>query len=172
MVEKKHVVFDLRLSYNGPLSIEEFYAEVEKWMEENGLQKELKRKSEDVSSKGKKIEWIIEAWKSATHLVKQVVRLRVLFNNVKEVKLKRKKRNIKINQADILIVIDGFVETKLSHQWTINPLYSFFRTLFDKYIWNIGMTETERLEGPVNEYCYDLHKRLKAFLSLYKTKLE
>ena len=40
MVEKKHVVFDLRVAYNGPLSIEGFYAEVEKWIEEKGIQKE------------------------------------------------------------------------------------------------------------------------------------
>ena len=58
MVEKKQIVFDLRLSYNGPLSIEEFYKEVEKWMEEKGLQKDIKRKSEDVVSKGKKIEGV------------------------------------------------------------------------------------------------------------------
>ena len=48
-MEKKHIVFDLRLSYNGPLSVEEFYGEVEKWMEEKGLQKEIKRKSEDIT---------------------------------------------------------------------------------------------------------------------------
>jgi hypothetical protein len=172
MSEKKHVVNELRLSYNGPVSIEEFYAEVEKWMDENGMQKDLKKKSEKVTSKGKDIEWIAEAWREATHLVSQVVRFRVLFNNVKEVRIKRKGRNIKINQADVLIVIDGFVETELKHQWTANPLPIFFRTLFDKYIWNIGSTESERLEGPVTELCYDLHKRLKAFFELYKMKVK
>ncbi len=171
MAEKKHVLHDLRLSYHGPLSIEEFYAEVEKWMEENGLNKDLKRKSEDVTSKGKKIEWVIETWRQATHHVRHLIRLRVLFNHVKEVKLKRKGRNIKINQADVLIEIDGFVETHLSTQWTNKPSYQFFRTLFDKYIWNIGMTETERLEGQVGTDCYALHKRLKTFLELYKMKV-
>tara|TARA_Y100000310_G_C20347562_1_gene652717 strand:- start:182 stop:700 length:519 start_codon:yes stop_codon:yes gene_type:complete len=172
MTEKKHVVFDLRLSYNGPLSIEEFYAEVEKWMSEKGLQKDIKRKSEEVASKGKKIEWIIEAWKEPRHLVKHVVRLRALFNKVKEVKIKRKKHTVKINQVDALIVIDGFVETKLAHQWSMNPLTQFFRTLYDKYVWSIGMTETERYEGAVNTDCYDLHKRLKSFFKLYKIKVE
>jgi len=171
MVEKKHIVFDLRLSYNGPLSIEEFYAEVEKWMEEKGLQKELKRKSEDVTSKGKKIEWIIEAWRNPVRAVKQVVRLRALFNNIKEIKIKRKGHNIRMNQADVLITIDGFVETSLTSRWTQTPLYQFFRTIYDKYIWNIGMTITERHEGPVNTDCYDLHKRLKAFFSLSKMKV-
>ena len=171
MVEKKHVVFDLRVAYNGPLSIEEFYAEVEKWMEEKGLQKELKRKSENVTSKGKKIEWIIEAWRNPVRAVKQVVRLQALFNNLKEIRIKRKGHNIKINQADVLITIDGFVETSLTSRWTQAPFYQFFRTMYDKYIWNIGMTITERHEGLVNADCYDLHKRLKAFLELYKMKV-
>ena len=114
MVEKKQIVFDLRLSYNGPLSIEEFYKEVEKWMEEKGLQKDIKRKSEDVVSKGKKIEWIIEAWKNPVRAVKHVVRLRAMFNNVKEIKLKRKGHTVKINQADALLVIDGFLETSMT----------------------------------------------------------
>ncbi len=170
-MEKKHVLRDLRYEYSGPLSVEDFYRELEKWMGENGMQKEIKRKSEDVTSKGKKIEWVIEAWREATHLVKHVVRLRVLFDNVKEFNVKRKNRVIRANQADVLIEIDGFVETKLVYQWTTNPLYSFFRTLYDKYIWNIGMTESERNEGPVRNYCYDLHKRLKAFLGLYKMKV-
>ena len=84
MVEKKHIVFDLRLNYNGPLSIEKFYEEVEKWMNEKGLQKDLKRKSEDVSPKGKKIEWTIECWKALTTEHKHEVRLRALFDKIKE----------------------------------------------------------------------------------------
>ena len=170
MVEKKQVVFDLRLSYNGPLSIEEYYAEEEKWMQEKGLQKDLKRKSEDVMSEGKKIEWVIEAWRSPVRAVKQVVRLRTLFDNVKEVKIKKKGKSLKINQADVLVVIDGFIETSLTSRWTQKPAYQFFRTLFDKYIWNIG-TIAESHEGPVNQDCYDLHKRLKAFFNLYKMKV-
>lgn len=171
MTEKKHVVLDLRLSYNGPLSVEEFYREVEKWIEEKGMQKELKKKSEEVTSKGKRIEWIIEAWREPRHLIKQVVRLRALLDDVKEIRIKKKNHAIRMNEADALFVIDGFIETKLGHLWTLNPLYSFLRTLYDKYIWGIGMTETERYEGPVSSDCYELHKRLKAFLSLYKMKV-
>lgn len=172
MVEKKHIVFDLRLSYNGPLSIEEFYAEVEKWMDKKGMHKELKRKTEDVKPKGKKIEWIIEAWRSPVRAVKQVVRLRAMFDKVKEVKIKKRGHNLRINQADVLIVIDGFLETSLTSRWTQKPTYQFFRTLFDKYIWEIGMGVGDRHEGPVTDDCYDLHKRLKAFFNLYKMKVE
>jgi len=167
-MEKKQIVFDLRLNYNGPLSVEELYEEVEKWMSERGLHKELKRKSEEVKSKGKKIEWIIECWKEVTHQVKHVVRLKILFNDTKEIRIKRKGKNVKINQADVLIVIDGFLETHYGHQWTQQPLFVFFRTLYDKYVWKIV---SERYDGAVSDDCYDLHKRIKAFFNLYKMKV-
>jgi len=171
MVEKKQIVYDLNLSYNGPLLIEEFYAEVEKWMSEKGLHKELKRKSEEVEPKEKKIEWVIEAWNEPEKLVKLMVRLRVMFNHVKIHRIKRKGRNIRINQADVLITIDGFIEAELSRQWTNKPIMVLIRTLYDKYIWNIGMSNIEKHEGTVNDNCYDLHKRLKAFFNLYKIKV-
>ena len=168
MVEKKHIVTELKLSYNGPLSIEEFYREVENWMSEKGMQKDLKRKSEDVTSKGKKIEWIAEAWKEITPFVKHVVRVRVLFNDVKEVRIKRKGHSVRVNQADVLIVIDGILETKLSKQWHQKPSFFFLRALYDKYIWKIW---SERHDDAVVEDSYDLHKRLKAFLNLSKMKV-
>ena len=44
MSEKKHIIKDLRLTYSGPLSVEEFYAEIHKWMNEWDLNEDLKRK--------------------------------------------------------------------------------------------------------------------------------
>ena len=171
-MEKKHIVEDLMLKYNGPLSVEEFYAEVEKWIKEKGMEKEIKRKSEDITSKGKKIEWVIEAWKSPVRAVKQMIRISALFDNVKEVNVKRKGRNIRLNRADVLITIDGWMETSLTSRWTaVNPLYAFMRTLYDKYIWLIGSNVTEANEGVVYDDSYDLHKRLESFFELYKTKV-
>ena len=172
MVEKKHVVVELMLKYNGPLSVEDFYKEVDKWANEKGMEKEIKRKSEEVKSKGKRIEYVVELWKSPAMAVKHMVQLRVLFDNVSEVKRKRKGHDINFNEANVLINIDGWLETDLTSRWTqVNPLYAFFRTLYDKYIWGIGQNLTEANEGPVTVYCYDLHKRLKSFFELYKIKV-
>jgi hypothetical protein len=172
MVEKKQSVQGLILKYNGPFSVEDFYKEVEKWIQEKGMQKDLKRKTEDVTSKGKNIEWVIEAWKNPVRAVKQEVRMKALFNDVKEVKKKKNGKTLRFNEGKVLIDIDGWVETSLTGRVShVNPLYAFFRTLYDKYIWNIGTNVTEANESPVNEYCYDLHKRLKAFFELYKIKV-
>ena len=172
MVEKKQIVYDLMLKYNGPLSVEDFYKEVDKWAMEKGLEKELKRKSENVTSKGKRIEYVVELWKNPVRAVKHMVQLRVLFDNVKEVKRKSKGRTINFNEANVFVNIDGWLETSLRSRWTqTNPAYAFLRTLYDKYIWGIGQSITERHEGPVQADCYELHKRLKSFFELYKIKV-
>ena len=93
MVEKKIIVYDLRLSYNGPLKIVDFYKEVENWMNRKGMNKELKKKMEKLTAKGKQLEWTIECWKNLTHFAKDVVRLRSMFNNVREIEVKRNMKN-------------------------------------------------------------------------------
>ena len=34
--EKKQVLYDLRMTYDGPFILEDFYAEVDKWIDEKG----------------------------------------------------------------------------------------------------------------------------------------
>lgn len=168
MSEKKIVVYDLRLSYNGPVDIPGFYKEIDRWMEEKGMEKEIKKKMEHVTSKGKEIEYIVEAWKDVHHNYKDVVSLRALFHHVKEVDLKINKRKKRMQQADILLIFNGILETHLHTQWEMNPLFYFFRALFDKYVWKF---HTEKYFGVVYSDTHDLHKRLKAYLSLGKYDL-
>ncbi len=45
----------MKLSYNGPFDIIEFYKKVEEWIAAKGKEKEIKKKVEQVSQKGKNI---------------------------------------------------------------------------------------------------------------------
>lgn len=168
MVEKKIVVYDLRLSYNGPLSIEDFYKEVDDWTREKGMEKEIKKKMEHINPKGKEIEWTVECWKKVADYGWEIVRLRAIFHNVKEVDVLKRGRRMRINQADALLIFDGILETDVSHKWEQKPLFYFLRALFDKYIYKF---HTEKHFGVVYADTHDLHKRLKAFFSLYKYKV-
>jgi len=168
MVQKKNIIKDLMLKYTGPFSIDDFYKELENWMREKGLSRELKRKLEDVSQKGKRLEYVAEMWKSIDDSRKHMVKIRALFDNVKELKMKKNKRNIRINQADVLITIDGWLETDLAGRWTQFPFFAFLSRVFDKYIWKILETN----DAPIEQDCYGLHKRLKAFFELNKMKLK
>ena len=47
-VIKKFVVDGMKLSYNGPFDIVEFYKKVEDWISAKGKEKEIKKKVEHV----------------------------------------------------------------------------------------------------------------------------
>ncbi|MBS3131048.1 hypothetical protein J4212_01330 [Candidatus Woesearchaeota archaeon] len=167
MVEKKFVVYGLRLSYNGPVGIEEFYKEVEDWIRAKGMQKELKKKSERLIPKGKNIEWAIEIWRRPMENVKGMVRLRAIFHNVREIELQRRGKTIRTQHADALFIIDGILETHLWRKWEMNPWFFFVRAMVDKYIWPF---HSEKYDGPVAADTHELHKHIQAFLNIQKKK--
>ncbi len=169
MVEKKFVVYDLRISYNGPVKIADVYKEVEEWIKQKGLNKELKKKAENLTPKGKKLEWTIECWKNINTFTKGVVRLRSFFTDVKEIEVKRKGRRIKTQQANVLLQIDGILETDLSQRWEQTPLFYFIRALLDKYVWPFY---SGRYDGIVSGDANDLLKTLQSFFNLQKITVQ
>lgn len=170
MTEKKTVVYDLRISYNGPLSIPDFYKEVQDWAREKDMEVEYKKHMDHRNPKARDIEWVVEIFKNVTQDIDEVIRLRAIFHNVKEVELESDGKKIPTNQVELLCVLDGFVEAHLSTRWDqLNPLYYFVRTLVDKYIWP-AFNPSEKYFGLVGGDTHDLHKRLRAFFNVYKSK--
>ncbi len=167
MTEKKQIVHGLRLHYSGPFSVEEFYAEVEDWMEKKHLHKEIKRKSEHIVKNSKKGDWMIEAWKSFDHFEKEMIQIHATMHDLKERSVIRNKKTVKFQYAEVYIEINGYIESEYTYQWTQAPIYYFVKSLYDKYIWPI----LDKYDGAVYGDCYDLHKRLKAYFELYRMRV-
>ncbi|MBU0615927.1 MAG: hypothetical protein KJ601_07580 [Nanoarchaeota archaeon] len=161
MVEKKFVVEGLRFSYSGPFDVVEFYRYIDKWIVDHGMEKEIKKKSEHVTSKGRKIEWLIEIWMQPMDYAKQVVRLRALFDHVTEAKIKGRK----LNKVEALIDIDAILETDIEGRWEQKPLFYFMRAVYDKLV---NKFYTNRFEGKLTADAYRLHKDLTEFFGSYK----
>jgi len=165
MVEKKFVVDGMRLSYNGPFDITDFYKTVEEWIRAKGKEKEIKRELEQVEPQGKKIEWFIEIWEQVADYAKPIVRMRALIDNLKEVKVKKGKFQKTLNQGDVLIIFDGILETDIEGRWQQKPLFYFIRAVFDKFVYKLYTNRFEdKLAADVNE----LHKVLTDFFNAYK----
>mgnify|MGYP001573425127 CR=1 FL=1 len=170
MSEKKQVLYDLRTSYNGPFSVEDFYAEVDSWIKEKGFEKDPKKKMEHVTKNGKKIEWVVEAHSHLDDLHHGVVVLRALLDNVKEIVTKKDGKKVRVNNGDVLININGFIESHVHGSfYQTKPIYYFIRTLIDKYIYNFW---SGKYDGVVNADCRDLFKRTQSFFNLQKYKYE
>ena len=170
MVEKKQVLYDLRTAYSGPFSVEDFYAEVEGWIREKGLEKEPKKKMEHVTKNGKKIEWVIEAHRHIDDLHHGIVILRALIDNLREIAVKKDGKKAKANSGDVLISIDGFIQSDIHGSFfQVKPVYYFLRALIDKYIYKFW---SEKHDGLVAEDCHDLFKRTRSFFNVQKYKYE
>mgnify|MGYP001571685537 FL=1 len=170
MVEKKQVLYDLRTTYNGPFVVEDFFAEVENWIKEKGFEKEPKRKVEHVTKKGKRIEWVIEAHHKLDDLHHGIVILRAMLDNINEVTIKKDGKKLMVNNGDIYINIDGFIQSHIHGSfWQVKPIYYFIRALIDKFIYKFW---SEKYDGVVAGDCHELFKRIRAFFNLQKYKYE
>lgn len=170
MSEKKQVLYDLRTTYSGPFVVEDFYAEVDNWIKEKGFEKEPKKRMEHVTKNGKKIEWVIEAHRHLDDLHHGIVVLRALLDNVKEAVIKKDGKKIRINNGDVLINIDGFIQSEIHGSFfQVKPIYFFIRTLIDKYIYNFW---SFRWDGVVNSDARDLFKRITSFFNVQRYKYE
>ena len=89
------------------------------------------------------------------------------FKNVlKNVEVLLRGEKVRLNKAEVLIVIDGFIESHWHDRFfTYRPIYWFMRALFDKYIWKI---HTGKYVVPCQKIAYDLHKELKGFFKSYQ----
>ncbi|MBS3097149.1 hypothetical protein J4480_06985 [Candidatus Woesearchaeota archaeon] len=170
MSEKKQVLYDLRTSYNGPFLVEDFYREIDSWIGEKGYEKEPKKKMEHVTKSGKKIELVIEAHKHLDDLHHSIIVLRALLDNIKEVTIKKSGKKIRMNNGDVFINIDGWIQSHIHGSfYQVKPIYYFIRALIDKYIYNFW---SDKYDNAVAADGQDMFKRLRAFFELQKYKYE
>lgn len=165
MAEREVVIDKLRLSYEGLFNVSELYKLVDGWLREKGYDKRERRMIENVTKDGKFIEWELEPWKKITDYACNVIKLRIILTDIKEVDVEVDKVKVKMNQGKADFIFDAYVETDYENRWDTKPLFYFLRTLFNKYIFK-PYTEgyASNVIGDVN----DLHSRIRSFLNLYR----
>ncbi len=168
MVEKKQVLYDLTTAYKGPFLVEDFYAEIDAWINENGFEKEPKRKSEHVEKDGKRIELSIEAYRKLDDLHYGVIVLRAQLNNIKDTAIKRDGKKIRINHGEVFISVDAFIQSYVHSGFLqAKPVYTFIRALIDKYVYSFW---TDKHDGTVNSAGKDLFRRIRQFFEMQGRK--
>ena len=165
MVEKKVVVDAVRFTYSGMLDVQDLFKEVDEWAEHNGDERETKKKLQHVEENGKKLDYIYELWKELERDARSVVRLRILIKDLVDFTLERESHIRNMQKGHLLVIIDGFVETDLSHRWSNKPWYVFLRTIVDKIFWRYWIA---RYDGYVTTASFDLFNRLHRFIKKYK----
>ncbi len=165
MVERDIVVDRMKIEYEGLFSARELYKLIDNWFFEKGYDKREKQSSEIIKPTGKYVEMEFEPWKKVTDYAKNVIWIRLIMEDVKEVEIEKDGAKVKLNQGKVHIVFKGFLETDYEHRWEGKPIFYFIRVIFDKYLYK---PFTMGFKQGVKEDVVHLHTQIKAFLNLYR----
>jgi len=168
MTEKKLVVDQQKLGYEGLFDLEELYKIIDSWFYEKGWDKYEVLNQEQITSTGKQVRIILEPWKSITDYFKIIIRIKLNFNDVTEIDVEKDGKKLRINQGQIRAIFDGYVLSDRKGRWE-TPFTWFLSIIFDKFVFKENF---KRAEQWLLSDLDDLYQRVKAFLNVYKYKFQ
>lgn len=165
MSQKKLVIDQLKLMYEGPFDLNGLYRAIDSWLYEKGYERAEKRISELVQKPGKELDVEIIPYKATTDYYKNIIRIRIKGTGLRSAVLKVDGKEKKLNIGKLTIVFDGYLESDYEGKWESRPILFFFRTLLERYVFkNYYRTYEKWLINDV----YELHARIQTFLNTYK----
>lgn len=165
MVEKRKVIDELKLSYEGLFDAKELYWMIDYWVIEKGYDKKELKNVERITPTGKYVEVWIMPWRKITDYAKYEIKMRMRMFNVTDVVVERGGVKLKLNKGKIDFIFDGYLITDYEGRWEQKPLFYFLRAVFDKYIFKMHTMAFE--DGLVDDINH-LHMTIKSFLNLYR----
>lgn len=165
MVERRLIIHDLEISYNGLFEATELYKIVDQWQREKAYTKHEIKAFEYVYEDGKQVEFLAEPYKKINDYAKYVIRITIMMDHVKDVIIEKDGRKVKLQKGHVEIIFDGFIEFDWEHRWEKRPLFYFLRTVFDQFIYKIN---TDKFESGLVEEVNQIHSICKSFLNLYR----
>ncbi len=165
MAERDTVIDKLRLTYEGLFDVKELYNLIDTFFEDRNYDKREIRNIEVVKEDGKYVEIELEPWKKYTDYYRNIIHIRIIMSNIKEVEIEKDKQKIKVNQGKVQFIFDGYIETDYENRWESKPLFFFIRTIFNK---NIYRPFTMGYHASVRNDVNALYQQIKAFLNVYR----
>ena len=165
MAERLTIVEKDRINYEGIFDAKEVFNVIKDWTLDKGYIFVEKSHSESTKAEGKYIDMNMEHFKKFTDYAKSILKMRMQFNEVKDVVVEHDGKKTKQQEGKISIVFDGILETDYESKWESKPIYYILRVLFEKYLYTPFISGFERtIAGDVNS----LKNNLKSFLNMTK----
>lgn len=165
MPEKKILVEELKIEYEGLFEVSELYKLIDRWLKDKQYDKKELKNLEQVMPEGKYIELDLKPWKTLTDYVKYEFRIRIRGYGLKDVDIERDGHKMRMQQGRLLLIIDAWFVTDQAGNWESSPIWFFLRTIFDKYVYRGPLS---RMEAGVVDDVFQLQTTIKNFLNLYR----
>lgn len=163
MAERRLIVDKERVNYDGLFSAKEVLDIVMTWIKDKGYWPVDKKHTESVKADGRFIE--IEMWpyKKVTDYAKNIIVIRIVCSDLKDVVIEIEGKKKKLNQGRLQVVFDAYLETDYEHKWENKPIFYVLRTVFEKYVFTPFLSGFEKnLKADVTH----LKNNIKGYLNL------
>ncbi len=163
MAELKHLIEGIDITYKGLYNMKELYIFLDKWFLEKGYGKEELKNFEEVTEKGKSTIIELEPMKKVSDYVKLKQKVKILCFDMKDVEVDIDGKKQTLQEGEIKITFESKMITDYEHKWEMKPVYFFFRTVMDKYVFKGLLHKYEEI---AIKDCKDLIQEVKAYLNL------
>lgn len=167
MSEKKVLIDEDELNYEGLFDMKELYALIDDYLKFKGYDKFEPLNEENVFPAGKTIHIILTPMKWHTDYVKKCMKVELLATDVKDVETEIDKVKVAINQGKVSMKFSAILETDWEGRWEQRPLYLFFRTMFEKFVYK---GEVGRFEDETKADMNELKQKVGSYLNLNRFK--
>jgi len=165
MGEKRLVIDQLKLTYEGLLDVNGLIRTIDSWLYEKGYDKwDAKNYEQDLPT-GKEVDMELLPWKKITDYFENMFKIRLRISNVKDVEIEHNGVKRIVQKGKLMMIFDAYQHSDYEGMWESKPIFFFFRTLFDKFVFKKTVAYYER--WLVNDL-YDLHSRIQRFLNIYR----
>ena|SRR3989338_486944 len=165
MPEQKLVVEGIEVGYEGILNIKEIYKIIDDWIRDYDYDKIEKINTEYLRPEGKYVELVLEPEKKVSDYVKNIVKVKLIARNLKDVDVEEDGRKKKMQEGNLIVTFTGVLETDYEGKWEQKATIFFLRVLVDKYIYKFY---TDKFENALAKDVKELSTQVKSFLNLYK----
>ena len=166
MSEKKVVVDQLKLTYEGIMDVKGLIRMMKNWFYEKGYDMYEHKNFEQDLPGGRVIEIELAPWKKTTTYYENSMRIRINFTNIRDIEVDKDSKKLKLQTGKLQMIFDGYLRSDYDNVWGESQGWKMMvRTLYDKYILRENFAYYER--WLVNDL-YDIHGRIQRFLNLYK----
>ena len=166
MAEKKQVVDNETIAYDGLFEGTELYKVIDKFFLDKGYDKAELIHDEHVGETGKDVTVIVEGNIKANDYTKKVINLKIFIKGLKDVVLEKNKHKIKLQQGKVTVILNSFMMSDVEGKWESKPMFVFMRALVDRYLYRYYIN---KIEQEVKDDTLHMKALIKSFLNLHKS---
>ncbi|MBW2967106.1 hypothetical protein KY362_01330 [Candidatus Woesearchaeota archaeon] len=165
MVERKLLVDEEGVSYEGLFDIKELYKIIDEFLTMKGYDKFEPMCEESIYPSGKEILIKITPKKWWSDYIRKMLKIEIQMHNVREVETSVDGVKMKLNQGKMLILYSCYLETDWEARFEQRPIYYFWKTIFDKFVYK---KHTQQYEDETIADMNELREKMGAYLNLYR----